>query len=380
MRDTFPNFQLIQVKKLIICSLLALLLPQEASQAAAKQSVLGSPQFQYDITSFQSDLNLPLIVKSKSISIPNKTVLERLEKYQKDDRIEPIQITVEGREDTIIELSAKIAAKNQKINLANYLKNNFSRGDEIPGSELRLVTLDKEAFQFLDRNVFDSLFRKTHQEIFISSRTLKKRRKMQASLISQLSPFLDKIEINQISNKISKSENLSLDRDLLPRSAKNRVANHSVFRGPNCFHAALSFQSETLAASDKINIRQEPGYHREMINYDELWRILQLSFYEINPTQTPVQYGDMIVFFETKTPQFGPIDFKTLRHAATYLFGGYVYSKGSKSANSPYLVRTLAEEWNTWTKYTEKLGVKVFRRNLKHVKSPGPADRMDWVY
>lgn len=104
------------------------------------------------------------------------------------------------------------------------------------------------------------------------------------------------------------------------------------------------------------------------------------SLYEVNPAQNPVQYGDMIVFFETKTPQFGSLDFKTLRHASTYLFGGYVYSKGSKSANSPYLVRTLGDEWNTWTKYTKKLGVKVFRRNLKHVKSPAPVDPKDWVY
>jgi hypothetical protein len=117
-----------------------------------------------------------------------------------------------------------------------------------------------------------------------------------------------------------------------------------------------------------------------MINYDELWRILQLSFYEINPEQTSIQYGDMIVFFETKTPQYGALDFKTLRHAATYLFGGYVFSKGSKSANSPYVVRTLAVEWETWTKYTEKLGVKVFRRNLKHVKTAPPMDPVDWVY
>jgi hypothetical protein len=117
-----------------------------------------------------------------------------------------------------------------------------------------------------------------------------------------------------------------------------------------------------------------------MINYDELWRVLQRSFYEVDPLKSDMQYGDMIVFFETKDSNSGAVDFKTLRHAATYLLGGYVFAKGSKSANSPYLVRTLGEEWDTWTKYTKRLGVKVFRRNLKHVTNAIPADPIDWVY
>jgi len=158
------------------------------------------------------------------------------------------------------------------------------------------------------------------------------------------------------------------------------VGLHTIFKGPNCFHAALSFQSPLLASSNLINVRQEPGYHRDMINYDELWRILQLSFYEVDPAKSQLQYGDMIVFFETKGADSPSIDFKKLRHAATYLTGGYVFAKGSKSANSPYLVRTLGEEWETWTKYTDKLGAKVFRRNLKHVSNPLPADPVDWVY
>jgi len=184
----------------------------------------------------------------------------------------------------------------------------------------------------------------------------------------------------RISKKIKNGSTLSLDKDLLPDFAKQRVANHTIFRGPNCFHAALAFQSPKLASSQFVNVRREKGYHNDMINYDELWRVLQRSFYEVDPLKSDMQYGDMIVFFETKDSNSGAVDFKTLRHAATYLLGGYVFAKGSKSANSPYLVRTLGEEWDTWTKYTKRLGVKVFRRNLKHVTNAVPADPIDWVY
>jgi hypothetical protein len=356
-------------------------LPQMKPLEAAVPTKINSPsRFQHDVTSFQSNLALPIIVKNRQIPIPETVVRDRLDQYLKDERIEPIQLTVEGREDKIIELASKIAAKDSKINLANYIKTNFTHGDEIPGTELRLVTIDKSAFGLINQDAFRALFQKNHQELFIPTKKLKSSVQLQQTLIDQVSPFLNANEIASIRRKISTNENLSVDQDLLPKFAKDHVASHSVFRGPNCFHAALSFQGETIASSDRVNIRQEPGYHRDMINYDELWRILQLSFYEINPSRTPIQYGDMIVFFETKTPQYGQLDFKTLRHAATYLFGGYVFSKGSKSANSPYLVRTLADEWETWTKYTDRLGAKVFRRNLKHVKTPAPVDPIDWVY
>jgi hypothetical protein len=380
MQQTKFTMRQSQTKRVMICLSLILFYPGHPADGAVRKQIEPRNRFQFEITNFRSELNLPLMVRNRTISIPEKVALQRLERYQKDERVEPIQLTVEGREDKIIELSAKIAAKNQKINLANYLKNNFVHGEEIPGTELRLVTLDRDAYRLLDRSAFDMLFQKNHQEVLISSRALNQSKVLRQALMNELLPFFDPKEISDVRKKIANNQNLSIDRDLLPKFARERVATHSIFRGPNCFHAALSFQGAELAESDRINVRQEPGYHRDMINYDELWRILQLSFYEINPEQTSIQYGDMIVFFETKTPQYGALDFKTLRHAATYLFGGYVFSKGSKSANSPYVVRTLAVEWETWTKYTEKLGVKVFRRNLKHVKTAPPMDPVDWVY
>ncbi len=361
-------------------SLVSLIAFSEPIMGAVRSKIKKPHDFHYDVASFHSNLNIPLIIKNKTIAISEKKIQERLDQYQRDERIEPIQLTIEGQDDKIMEIAGKLALTSHKLELANYLKNNFLHGEEIPGSDLRLVTLDKAAFAMINHEAFDGLFTKNHREIFIPAHVLNQRTSIRQSLLTQLTPFLRADELAAIRRKLAKNHNLSMDRDLLPHFARQHVANHSRFRGPNCFHAALSFQGHEMASSSNVNVRLEPGYHRDMINYDELWRVLQLSFYEINPETVPLQYGDMIVFFETKTPQFGSLDFKTLRHASTYLLGGYVFSKGSKSANSPYLVRTLADEWETWTKYTDKLGAKVFRRSLKHVTNPAPEDPVDWVY
>jgi hypothetical protein len=121
-----------------------------------------------------------------------------------------------------------------------------------------------------------------------------------------------------------------------------------------------------------------------MINYDELWRVLSENFYEVNPDKLPLKYGDMLVFFDVPEDDADdlekPVDFRWIRHTATYLFGGFTFSKGSKSPNTPYTVRTLAEEWKTWKRYTDNLGVKVFRRSQKSVKAAPPRDLTDWIY
>ena len=74
------------------------------------------------------------------------------------------------------------------------------------------------------------------------------------------------------------------------------------------------------------------------------------------------------------------VNFKWIRHASTYLFNSYTFSKGSKSPNSPYIVGTLSDEWQTWKKFTKNLGIKVFRRNQNHVKKRPPKDLVDWIY
>jgi hypothetical protein len=340
----------------------------------------SSKNFFFDASQLRSDLSLPLSIKSRVVNVPKRQINARLDRHSSDARIEPVQLTISQNEDKILELAEKIARPQSKLEVANYLKTNYPASEAIPGTSLHLVSLNKSIYEHLMPDAITSLFSKKHHEVSLAGSYLRADPKSRNQLLHQLEPFMEKKELDALSNKIKSGQILRLDKDLLPDFARKRVGRHTIYKGPNCFHAALAFQSDELASSSLVNIRQEPGYHRNMVNYDELWRILQLSFYEINPTKTPVQYGDMIVFFETNEQSKGPIDFKTLRHAATYLVGGYVFAKGSKSANSPYIVSTLGEEWETWTKYTKKLGLKVFRRSLKNVTKAPSADPIDWAY
>ena len=304
----------------------------------------------------------------------------RLEKITTDNRIEPVQLTVSNDDEKILALVEKIAQPQSKLVVANYLKQNFPTSESIPGTSLRLVNLNQSIIDQLKPDAFDALFTKKHNVVSIPGSLLQNDPAVREDLLKQVEPFLGKSELSSLRSKIKAGDSIRIDKELLPRFARKRVGRHTIYKGPNCFHAALAFQSDALASSSLVNVRQEPGYHRNMVNYDELWRVLQLAFYEIDPTKSPMQYGDMIVFFDIADKKPGPIDFKTLRHAATYLVGGYVFAKGSKSANSPYIVGTLGDEWDTWTRYTKKLGVKVFRRNLKHVTKGPLVDPLDWVY
>ena len=114
-----------------------------------------------------------------------------------------------------------------------------------------------------------------------------------------------------------------------------------------------------------------------MINYDELWRAVNYNFYEIDPKTTPLKYGDLIMFFDVEDMNRSPY-FKWIRHAATYLFGNYTFSKGSKSPNSAYSVKTLEDEWTTWKRLTKNLQAKVFRRSRKSVNTRPPTDLQGW--
>ena len=321
-----------------------------AANAAVAPEKSQRPKFSYDLSEFKSSLNLSLSVKDEVIKIPDRQIDLRLSKAATDPRIEPLQLTVDLQEDKIMDLATRIARPNKKLAVANYIKNGFDQGEEIPGTKLRLVTISKEAYEMIDPEALELLFSKVHHDVTVNSAGLRFSRKDRANFLSQISPFLSTNDLRKIEAKIDAGQALSMDKDLLPTFARQRIASHTIFRGPNCFHAALGFQSPRLASSSLVNVRREIGYHQDMLNYDELWRILKLSFYEIDPARNELQYGDMIVFFEAKDAAKPGIDYKTLRHAATYLVGGYVFAKGSKSANSPYLVRTLGEEWKTWSK------------------------------
>jgi len=368
-----------------VCGLIVISgLSSPVADASSNPDIAGhhtlSNEVFFNASQLDSSLNIPLNVKTRTVNVPQRQIKARINRSLNDPRVEPMQLTIKGDDEKILSLVEKIARPPERLIVANFLKENYPKGEQIPQTELRLVSLTNSIYEKLNPDSINALFGKKHHEVTIPAGYFKNDLKLRTKFLSQLEPFLGTDELSAVKSKITAGESLRLDRDLLPKFARERVGRHTIFKGPNCFHAALAFQSDALAASSLVNIRQEPGYHRNMVNYDELWRVLKLSFYEIDPEKNPLQYGDMIVFFEIGNQTPGAIDFKSLRHAATYLLGGYVFAKGSKSANSPYVVGTLGEEWETWTKYTNKLGLKVFRRSLKNVTKAPPVDPIDWVY
>ena len=121
-------------------------------------------------------------------------------------------------------------------------------------------------------------------------------------------------------------------------------------------------------------------HHSTMINSEELHRTLRRQFYEV-PDGSSLKYGDILVFYDRPSRwQRAPAQARWIRHAAVYLFDKYLFSKGSKSANSIYSVKTLATEWRFWEQKSTDMAIKVFRRTHKNVRNQPPRSLKDWIY
>jgi len=243
------------------------------------------------------------------------------------------------------------------------------------------VELSIDDFKLISLRAFSKELRQIHKKVSVDTKQLLADKKMRKEFLSQVRYFLKSKARKALADKLRAGEDLDLDEDLLPGFAAKMSRRFIPYRGPNCFHAALAFHGSQWAKLPELNIREEPGYHELMINYDELWRVIQARFYQVNPRETSLKYGDMIVFFALPRQSSERIHFRWIRHTATYLFDQLTFSKGSKSPNTAYSVKSLSDEWATWLKQANgNLGVKVFRRNSLASPKGLPFDRSDWIY
>jgi hypothetical protein len=344
--------------------------------------------FNFDITSFTTTLSLPVSDKPVTVRMSEKQMQERIELAPVDDTVEPLSVLLADDPRQIKSTAQRLAAPGKEEELASYLATAVKRAKPVKkGMTTRTVEFDKDGFALVNHEAFSDVYSKSHHHLTLDTKELAKDKATRKELFRQLKPYFSKAERKKLSGKIARGETVTIDEHLLPSFAEKMVGKYIIYRGPNCFHAALAFQSPTYTSSSLINVKTETGYHRAMINYDELWRVLNRNFYEVDPEKVPLKYGDMLVFFEVPEEDADnldkPEDYRWIRHTATYLFGGYTFSKGSKSPNTPYTVRTLSEEWRTWKKFTENLGVKVYRRSAKGATSVAarpPLDLSDWIY
>lgn len=338
-------------------------------------------QFIYNPTKMRASISVSSQDSLEKLSIPEKVLRIRTKRSAKDARIEPLKIKVPASPKEMAALAKKIAKKKKASALYDYFSKNYRLSTEpVRSDNTKKLVISPKAFSLMNPKKLSRQFQRDHHKVFIESSPFKTNRKLRKQLLKQVGPFLSKEERRRLGSKIRLNERFNLEKDLLPSFAKKMIRKYLVFKGPNCFHASLAFHGKNISKSPFINVKAEKGYHRAMINYDELWRAINRHFYEVNISESALKYGDMLVFFEIPPDSSDKTYFRWIRHAATYLIGPYTFSKGSKSPDTPYSIKTMDEEWKTWKKYTKNLGVKVFRRTTKNVTKRPPQDLVDWIY
>ena len=213
----------------------------------------------------------------------------------------------------------------------------------------------------------------THQQLTLYPDQLSTTEKDQ--LLQQVVPFFTSKQSQHLQDKLSRTTALSIDQDLLPTFARTHVKRFPIYRGPNCFHTAIAFSYPDIVDTEFLNPKWEKGYHPHMLNGDEIVRALSLGFYPLHRVQN-LQYGDILIFLEkSSTPQI-PLHLK-IQHAMVYLFSDYVFSKASKSADSPYRIEKLETEWKIWSQLQD-LEIKVFRKKPVHGTTLSSFTPYDW--
>lgn len=356
---------------------LALLVKSQDLLAVTDYEPTNIP-FSRELSDLKASLTPAVQDDLEKITIPLKKLRLRLNNPKKDPTIEPIALNVPRSESGLEAFVDKLSAPGKKEQLTDSLLKKIKKAGP-SNKETARVEFSAEDTPFLNLKALAKELAKENHLVTVNSRELLASGNWD-EFKDQLSFHLSKETVNRIQKKVKSGANLAVEEDLLPPFSKRMAGKFIVYRGPNCFHAALSFFDQQLPRNPEVNIKEEEGYHRTMINYDELWRVISNQFYEIDPRQSPMKYGDLMVYFQTPEPLPKSINFKWIRHTSVYLFGPYVYSKGSKSPNTPYTVKTLGEEWKVWQEMVPQgLGVKIYRRGTD-LESRFPQGRDDWIY
>lgn len=384
-----------------------------SSLALAVEYQVGGNPLLYSPEALRSSLQVPLQIRPLYLSVPRTHLRDRTELHTSDPRIEPVYVFLPKPLNKSIHEFAQNYARSPKYfaALKNYLtqrpagvhqtarSTRSRRSPErvaiiINSNALKLIDPEKLA-QRTRTKTYDLRILKSHSRAFfepskhpllssLPSRFSPHQQSPSDKLLSQTKNFLDRSTWRRLRQKITRGDSLRVSEDLLPPFAQKMNGHYSLFRGPNCFHTAMAFQDPALISMGHTNLREEKHHHSLMINHDELWHILNWYFYEINPATTELNYGDVVVFLdvpEAHLTSSRPPEHRWIVHASAYLFEGYVFSKSSKSPNTPYSIKTLNEEWAAWKKRTNHLAIKVYRRSFENLRRKSPVvSRTSWLY
>lgn len=336
--------------------------------------------FTKDLGGLKASLPLPVTDEVEKLTIPLRKVKTRILNPKKDPTIEPISISVPRSETGLRETAERLASPGRTSALRELLLKKMKKAGPSNRDSVK-IDLESEDMRYFSLKALAKEMSREHHKVTVPTKDWDKDPQVWNEFRTQLSFMLSKEQLSRVSKKVRSGSDLILDDDLLPSFSKKMVGKYIIYKGPNCFHSSLSFFDQQLPRSPDINIKEEEGYHKAMINYDELWRVISNQFYEVDPRVGPLKYGDLLVFFQLPEGSSKNINFKWIRHTAIYLFGPYTFSKGSKSPNTPYSVKTVNEEWSTWQSMVQNLGLKVYRRQIPTADGKVPMQqRDDWIY
>lgn len=330
-----------------------------------------------DLSRMKMGLNLPVKDSVETVKTPPLVLLKRMKNPWDRESVEVPSINLPSESSALQNIARLIALPGRERDV-------FRMFREASASNTRFsFHLTDRFFSMVEpKRLIEEFFSHKHHRIELATTTLQSDSSKTIDLLRQLRPFFSREELVSLYRKIGQAPFLELDSDLLPSFPRQAVGKFSYFNGPNCFHAALAFQDPSIPKLQYLNAKREKAHHWQMINYDELWRILSNSFYEIEPEQTSLNYGDLLVFFDLPVDEHPPlsIDFRWIRHVSVYLFNRYTFSKGSKSANSTYTVNLLEEEWNRWKRRTKNFAIKIFRKSSRRVTTLPHEELYEWLY
>jgi hypothetical protein len=342
-------------------------------------------------TTQQQDLrpSLQLQVRQRIdvVKVPQEILQARALRGPEDATVEPLQLFVPKDLGHLEEMASKLAISGSETKLYESMARQglaaaaATPADQQSSEKVRIV-ISRDDYALMDPAELAIILSHPHQHVQVPVEQFRKNPGLRRNFLQQMRGFLDRKTRSSVYSKMKQNQTLNLEAELLPAFGQRWVRRFLIHQGPNCFHAALSFQGQSYTKSPFFNVKEERGYHKAMVNYDELWRTLSSSFYEINPRRNRLRYGDMIVFFDVpkNATAHHQVHFRWIRHAATYLFNDLTFSKGSKSASTPYTIKTIGEEWATWQGFSQHMGVKVYRRNSIVARKSPPFDLVDWLY
>ena len=366
--------------------LIGLTLLLEASQlkALTQHKPIAVHKFVKNKNAFKQ--SLPIKTKNRLIfvKIPEKKIKTRAKKGGLHGKIEALKIYIPHSKSQLKDMANGLAKKGSELKLFDIFNYKLKTALKEHKSKTKTkIVLGIKDLKHIRIAKLREILSKPHYSVSLDGKFLRKNTRERVEFLRQIQNFLPRKQRSILYEKIKRGHDLNLEKDLLPNFARKMARKFLIYRGPNCFHAALAFQGQRLTKSPLYNVKEEKGYHRAMINYDELWRTITSNFHEVNPKIAPLEYGDLLVYFDlpkSASSEYPSTYFRWIRHTATYLVGPYTFSKGSKSASTPYTIKTLDSEWKTWQTFSKNLGVKVFRRNASLVRKKPPMDLTDWLY